>query len=89
MVDFETAQSISKIGKLLGIKRGSRQKKIEKALEHQDKVHSGLSEHVYRRRKKLHSKISQEIRENDVKFVKAQQFVRDSPNYKDVLKIND
>ena len=88
MIDSEDAPSISEIGKLLGIKKESCWKKIKRALEHQSKVHTGVSKHVYRRRKKGHSKISQEIREAAVKFVKGHQFLRDSPNYKHTLKIN-
>ena len=88
MLDSEDGLSISEMGKLLGIKKGSRWKKIERALEHQSKVLTSVSKDVYRRRKKGHSKISQEIREAAVKFVKGHQFFRDSPNYKDTLKIN-
>ena len=88
MIDSEDAPSISETGKLFGIKKGSQWKKIKRALEHRSKVLTGVSKHVYRRRKKGHSKISQEIREAAVKFVKGHQFVCDSPNYKDTLKIN-
>ena len=70
-IDFEDAPSISKIGKLFRIKKGRRWKKIKRALKYQAKVLTGVLKHVHRRRNKGHSKISQEIREAPVKFVRA------------------
>ena len=71
MIDSENAPSISQIGKLLSIEKKSCWRKIKRSLKHGSKVLTSVSKDVHRRRKKGHSKISQEIREAAVRFVKA------------------